>query len=60
MNVPSYLIGSKVFVFDVTGKKVLSYVQANNEQIIDGSQLHRENIRYHLKTKTSRNLDISS
>ena len=39
MNVPSYLIGSKVFVFDVTGKQVLSYVQANNKQIVDCSQL---------------------
>ena len=39
VNVPGYLIGSKVFVFDVTGKKVFSYIQANNKQIIDCSQL---------------------
>jgi len=39
VNVPSYLIGSKVFVFDVTGKQVLSYVQTDNKQIIDISQL---------------------
>ncbi|MGB1730269.1 MAG: T9SS type A sorting domain-containing protein [Crocinitomicaceae bacterium] len=28
-----------MFVFDVTGKKVLSYVQANKKEIIDCSQL---------------------
>ena len=39
VNVPSYLIGSKVFVFDITGKQVLSYVQTDNKQIIDSSQL---------------------
>ena len=39
VNVPSYLIGSKVFVFDVTGKQVLSYVQTDYKQIIDSSQL---------------------
>ena len=39
VNVPSYLIGSKVFVFDASGKQVLGYVQANTKQIIDCSKL---------------------
>ena len=39
VNVPNYLIGSKVFVFDVSGKQVLSYVQSNTKQIIDCAML---------------------
>ena len=39
VKVPSYLIGSKVFVFDASGKQALSYVQANTKQIIDCSRL---------------------
>lgn len=39
VNVPSYLIGSKVFVFDASGKQVLSYVQATTKQSIDCSRL---------------------
>ncbi len=37
VNVPTYLIGSKVIVFDASGKQVLSYVQPHNKQIIDCS-----------------------
>ena len=39
VNVPNYLIGSKVFVFDVSGKQVLSYLQSNTKQIIDCAML---------------------
>ena len=39
VNVPNYLIDSKVFVFDVSGKQVLSYVQSNTKQIIDCAML---------------------
>lgn len=37
VNVPTYLIGSKVIVFDASGKQVLSYVQYHNKDIIDCS-----------------------